>query len=200
MAKIRHLKEHVSAAEEYLGALCVARACVDKLTADRASLTAGTEQVKAECDPLAAFIRELEVAAATCKAELGVVVRAVRSLKGRAAACKDRDNTVQDRARKKLDKMSRLRRFVEVLNGIFSGERLPVAELIDLEFVCVWLVITAALSESEGMVSKAMRDVRDYSPVKASSHASGLSGRGLSDQVRSSVLRGFLLLSFRKCC
>lgn len=65
MANVRRLEEHVHTAEEDSRALHVARAHVHELTAERASLTAGTEYGKAEQDTLAARIRELQVAAAT---------------------------------------------------------------------------------------------------------------------------------------
>lgn len=55
---------------------------VEKLAAEPASLTKGTEQVKVERDTLATRICELEAAAATGIGELGIVERAVQPLKG----------------------------------------------------------------------------------------------------------------------
>lgn len=46
------------------------QARVNELTADHASLTAKTEQAKAERNTLGARNREMEVAAATCNGEL----------------------------------------------------------------------------------------------------------------------------------
>lgn len=54
--------------------------CVDRLRVEGASLTAGTEQAKAELDILAALIRGLKAAAATQDRGLGVPLQAVRSL------------------------------------------------------------------------------------------------------------------------
>lgn len=48
MADVCHLEERLRAAEEDSEALRVACARIDGLTADHASLTAGTEQNKAE--------------------------------------------------------------------------------------------------------------------------------------------------------
>lgn len=99
---------------------------------------------------MAACIREQEVAAATCDAELGVVRRTVQLLKGRVATNEDGVNTAEAQACKTLDRMSKLRPLVEILKWTDGGEQACVARLVNAEFVHVLLVITAALSESEG--------------------------------------------------
>lgn len=68
--------ECVRADKEDSELLCVVRARVDELTAERALLTAKTVQEIAEGDTLAARIGELEVTAATRNGELAVMVRA----------------------------------------------------------------------------------------------------------------------------
>lgn len=79
MAEVRRLEEHVRAAEDDSGVLCLAHARIDELTADRASFTAGTGQAMAEQDILAARIRKLEVSTSTpieswrCGAGFGVL-------------------------------------------------------------------------------------------------------------------------------
>lgn len=55
----------VRAAEEDTEALCVTCARVDELTAERASLTAGTENAKTKCDTLTTLICKLDAVAAT---------------------------------------------------------------------------------------------------------------------------------------
>lgn len=65
VAEVSRLEECVCAAEEDAELLRLARARVVKLMAERALLTAKTEQVNSECEALAACICELEVAAAT---------------------------------------------------------------------------------------------------------------------------------------
>lgn len=57
-----------------------------------------------------------------------------------------------------------------------------VAGMVEADLVLVPLVISASLSESEGSVSEAIRDVLDGFPVEASSDAPGLSAGGSSDQ------------------
>lgn len=54
--------------------------------------------MKAKCDTLLAYIRELEAAAATRDGEVGVLVQAVRSLNGDAAAFENRANIAEARA------------------------------------------------------------------------------------------------------
>lgn len=84
--EVRRLEERMSVAEDDLESLRVACVRVDKLTAERASLAAGTDPAKLESGTLAARIRDLEVAAGTRYRELGVVVQSVRTLKGPMAA------------------------------------------------------------------------------------------------------------------
>lgn len=45
------------------------------------------------------------------------------------------------------------------------------AGLLGLELVCIWLFITAVLSESEATASKAICAVHDHSPVEESCDA-----------------------------
>lgn len=65
-AKVHCLEEQVCAAEEYLESHCVVRGHVDRMTDERAPLNMETDQVEAECHPLADRIRELAVAVAAC--------------------------------------------------------------------------------------------------------------------------------------
>lgn len=146
----------------------MARASVEELTDERASLIAATEQEMAESDAWAARIPKLEVAAAKCDLELRVVLRAVRSSKGCVAAGEDKVNTTKARAHETLDKMSKLQKVVEGRNGNFNGEHSCVVELVDAELVCVRLVITAALSESESSASEAICHVCGDLYVEAS--------------------------------
>lgn len=74
LAEFRQLEKSVHEAEEDLEALRVAHARVDELTAESASLTAGTDQAKAERDTLSARVRKLKVAVATRYREVRVVV------------------------------------------------------------------------------------------------------------------------------
>lgn len=57
MTEVCQLEELVCMAEEVSEAHCTARVRVDDLTAERASLTVGTEQAMAECDTLVTRIR-----------------------------------------------------------------------------------------------------------------------------------------------
>lgn len=83
------------AAEEDWEAHCVGYAPVDKLTAKRVSLAAGTIQAETERDTLSARVAELEVAAGIRVARIGVVGRGLRSLKGRAAEGRNRAITAE---------------------------------------------------------------------------------------------------------
>lgn len=56
--------------------LCMVRASIDDMTAERGSFVVGTEQAKEMCEILSARIREFEAPALTCDGELGVAVRA----------------------------------------------------------------------------------------------------------------------------
>lgn len=87
------------AADDDSESLCMEREHVDELTAKRASLTAGTEQSKAERENLAARTPELEVTAGTHDGDLRNLVRAVLSLKGHVAAGNNRANTAGSWAR-----------------------------------------------------------------------------------------------------
>lgn len=55
------------------------------------------------------------------------------------------------------------------LNWNVDGERVHVAHLVDAEQICNWLIITAALLDSEATVSKAICDEPDVFPVQESS-------------------------------
>lgn len=149
----------------------MARARVNELTAECASLAAWTEQEKVECYTLAARICELEVDAATHDAELSLVLLARRLLKAWAEAGEDRANNAEAGACETMDKMYKLQQLVEGLNQIVSGECGDVAGLVRAELVCVRSVITAALSGGDGTVSKAICDVHNRFPVEASSDA-----------------------------
>lgn len=159
------------AAEKDSEFLRVSLVCVDELTAERESLATRTAQAMVERDFLAARICELEVAAATSDEELGIVGRAMWTFRGRVATGEDRANTEDALACETIDKMSELRALVEGLNWTVSGQRARVVELVNAESICVLLVITAALSESEGTVSEAICHVYDGFPVEASSDA-----------------------------
>lgn len=85
---------------------------------------------------------------------------------------------MERQARKKLENTFKLRALFEGANRIFLAERARVAELFDAELVRVRLVITLALSKSEGMVNEAMchaqnsflvRDLlmRSFQPLEA---------------------------------
>lgn len=99
-------------AEEDLMAICVARAPVNKLTTQQASLTTGTEQAKVKPAPLACCSRELKVAATIYHRELGLVGQSMLSLKGLVAPGKDNENTAEVQARGIADKTSKQRKLV----------------------------------------------------------------------------------------
>lgn len=182
MAKVHRLKKRVHAAEKDLEVLRVTCACVEKLMAECASLTEGTEQAKAERGTLASRIHELEATAATGHGDLGFAGRTVWSLKGRVAAGGDSANTAEAQARKTLDKMFELRALVEGLNQTVGGEHARVTRLADAELVHVRSVITVDLSQIEGTVSEAICNRSESFPVEASSDAPGLSDGDSSDQ------------------
>lgn len=182
VSELRRLEERVCTDGEDSGALRAARARVNELTAERASLTSGTEQAKGERDTLAPRICKLEGPATTFEGEIGIVVRAVRSLKSRVAEGEDRVSTEEVRARETLDKMSKLRAPVKGLNRTVVGEHARVTELLKAELVRVLSVITAALSESEGKVSNALCGVRDGFPVDACFDTPAPSAECLSEQ------------------
>lgn len=98
------MEARLRGARKDLEALYVARAIVDELTAERASLTAGTESAKAERDSFAALICELEVVAATHDGELDFVVLAQQLLTVRSEAGEERVNSAQFRTLEELDK------------------------------------------------------------------------------------------------
>lgn len=132
---------------------------VEKLTAERESLTVGTEKKKVEHDTLAARIRELKVVAATKHRELGIVVRVMLSSRAFAADDEDRANAAVARARETLYKMYEFRKLVRAVNRNVGGKRLLVVRLVDAELLRVRPVITAALLESEGTVCEAIYDL-----------------------------------------
>lgn len=78
--------------------------------------------------------------------------------------------------------MSELRILVKRLNRTIGGERACLAGLVDAELVRIRSVITAAILESERMVSEAICDVHDGLPAEASSDEPGPSAGGSSDQ------------------
>lgn len=160
----------------------VGRVRVDERTAERAMLTAGTAQAKAEHETLASCILELENAAATCEGELVVVVRVVCYLRVCVAVGKDRANAAEDQARETLKKISELRALVEGLNWTVVDKRARVPELVDAWLIRVLSVVTEALSKSKGMVIEAISDVHDGLLVEASCNARGPSSARLYDQ------------------
>lgn len=115
-----------------------------QLTAERASLSAGTEQARAEHDTFATCIHEREVTAATRDEELDVVVQGELYLKSLIAAGEYRPSTAGDRAHETLNKISELQALVERRNRTVGGKHAGVAELVDAELIPVWLDITAA--------------------------------------------------------
>lgn len=80
------------------------------------SLTAWSKYAKADTDTIAAWSRQLKVAAATCNRKLGVVVQGPGLLRGHVAAGRDRGNTTEARACKMSEKILKLRAFVKRLN------------------------------------------------------------------------------------
>lgn len=78
--------------------------------------------------------------------------------------------------------ISELCLLVEGLTRTVNGEGMQVAHLVDVELWKVCLVITAALSESEGTVDDAIADVRDCFPIEAFCGVPGPSAGGSSGQ------------------
>lgn len=68
------------------------------------------------------------------------------------------------------------------MNQPAGGEHAPLSRLSDSELGCIWSVITAGLSKSEGMVHRNKSDVREGFPVEASSDVFGPSAGSWSDQ------------------
>lgn len=174
-----------------MGSTLCAHTCVQELTAERASLNAKTKQAKKKRDTLAARFRELMIAAVTSDGKLGVVVRAVWSLTDKDGADEDRANKMESRAQETLGKMHELWAIKEGLHWTVGRERAAayslciikhVPGLVDAEAVCIWSVITGALSESEGMVSDVICDGSDGLPVEVFSDAGSPSGEGSFDQ------------------
>lgn len=83
---------------------------IDKMKAEYASLTAGNEQAKAECDNLNACMRNQAVGAATHDGEFSVVVGAMWSLEGRIAEYEDMVTTAEAWARNPLEKFPSFKR------------------------------------------------------------------------------------------
>lgn len=61
----------------------------------------------------------------------------MRPLKGAIAVCEDRENTSESRVCERLDKISELWALIDGL----SGQRAPVAELIEAELIHIWPAI-----------------------------------------------------------
>lgn len=118
--------------------------------------------------------------------KLGVLVWAVGNLESRLAAGEDRADTAEALVCETLDKMFELSALIEGLHGTVGVKREHVAELVHANLIRIQLVITAALSESEGMVSEAICCVRDRLPVEALSGARG-------------PVKGVLLIGPRSC-
>lgn len=93
VAEVSRSEGCTHAAEEESEALSVARARVNKLRAERASLKSWTKQEKVDRDTFANLISELESAAASQDVQLGLVVRALWSLDDCVAAGENRPNT-----------------------------------------------------------------------------------------------------------
>lgn len=72
-----------------------------------------------------------------------------------------------------MDKLYHLRALVRGLHRIVGGERAGVVRLVSAELIRTRSVIAAALSESKGMVSEAICNVRDRYPVDVCSDAPG---------------------------
>lgn len=108
LAEACQLEERVRVTEEDSDALLVASACENELPAERALLTAGSEQASPKSNPISTCINELEVAAETLNRMVGVVMAALDSSKGRLAAVEDRSSTSDAQPYDILDKMSEL--------------------------------------------------------------------------------------------
>lgn len=109
-------QKRVHAAEEDLEAFCTARMKVVRLTEERATLTADTEQAKAESDTLDIPISKLEVSAATCDEQLGNLVRVFKLLESFVALEGYMANIIEAQACETVEKRSELRVIVERLN------------------------------------------------------------------------------------
>lgn len=130
----------------------------------------------------AARISKLELSAGRQDGELGIVVQAVWSLKGRAAAGKDMANIMEVRAAMSLKKMSKPRALVKGWNQTVGGERVCVAELVDVELVRVELVIIVTLSESGVTLNQAICNLCDSFLVEEPSDAPSPSAEGIPAQ------------------
>lgn len=78
--------------------------------------------------------------------------------------------------------MSERQALVKGLNQAVPGKHACIAELVGTKFIRIWSVITSAMSESEGTVSKAICNLLDSFPVQASSDGPGPSADRSSDQ------------------
>lgn len=155
MAELRDGKSLCVQLKEHSEAPHVAIALVHHLAAKLASFATGIELPKVERDTSASCIQERDVAAETHNRKLVVVVPAMRPLMGCVAAGEGRANSTEAPALETTDKMSQLRTFVGGLNLPIGSARAHVAGLVDAELVRGWSFNTAALLESEGMVSVA---------------------------------------------
>lgn len=103
-------------------------------------------------------------------------------LKDGIGAGENSANTAEARTRELSDEMSKIRAPIKGQNRTVGGEHVHIAGLVDAELVPIRLVISAALSERESTVSKAICHVRDGFPVQNSSDARSPSAGGYSDQ------------------
>lgn len=82
-----------------------------------------------------------------------------------------------------LDKKYKLWAFVHGLSKIDVDERAHIANPVNVQLICVRLVITAALLESEGTVRLTISLIRDGCPVDAFYDPLGMSAGGSSNQL-----------------
>lgn len=106
--EVFHFKECVRAAEKRSGSLRMARAGVDYMKGEDASLATMTEQAKVERETLAVCIHEQKGRTTTQDAELAVVVRCEQEVTGCLAAGEERANTAGSWPCRRFEKMSKL--------------------------------------------------------------------------------------------
>lgn len=132
---------------------------------------------------------------ATPDGELVLFIRSVRSLKECIVAGKSHASMAEVWASQTKDKTLKLRFLGEGLTLAVDGELTEAAGLFEMELSHFCLVITAALTESEGAGSEAICSVQDGFPVKVSCTWPYLSA-GISSRQPSRVFSCTLFLCF----
>lgn len=77
---------------------------------------------------------------------------------------------------------------MELMTRTISDECARITNLFDVDLSRVHSIITAALSESEGTISQAVRCTKDCVPVERTWNVLGLSPGGLYSQPQAEII------------